>query len=40
VIVGMDRLDIQRTEDNEVRVTVMETRENLEAAESFERPQQ
>jgi uncharacterized protein YrrD len=39
VIVGMDKLDIQRTGDDQVRVSVMQTREELEAAEAFQRPQ-
>jgi uncharacterized protein YrrD len=40
VIIGMDRLNIQRTADDDVRVSVLDTREDLEAAEGFERPQQ
>lgn len=39
VIVGMDKLKIQRTGDDQVRVSVMQTREELEAAEGFQRPQ-
>ena len=39
VIVGIDKLDIQRTGDDQVRVSVMQTREELEAAEAFQRPQ-
>lgn len=39
VVVAMDQLDIRRTEDD-VRVSVTESRESLEAAESFQQPQQ
>jgi uncharacterized protein YrrD len=39
VIVGMDKLEIQRTGDDQVRVSVMQTKEELEAAEAFQRPQ-
>jgi hypothetical protein len=39
VIIGLDKLEIQRTGDDQVRVSVMQTREELEAAEAFQRPQ-
>jgi hypothetical protein len=38
VVIGMDGLDIQRDADDEVRVNVIQSREDLEAAPGFERP--
>lgn len=39
VVIAMDGLDIQRTGDEDVRVSVTQSREDIEAAPGFERPQ-
>jgi uncharacterized protein YrrD len=38
VVIPLDRLEIERTEDGQARVSVLETREDLHTVEGFEPP--